>query len=222
MSFEAMTWAVRQSPTNSGQKLVLLLLANHANGHTGQCNPSQNLLAEECCMGLTTLRRHLTDLEELGLIQIEHKYSDNLKRPNQYVLNINTPNWRIDSSNRMDPPSKMDGPLPPNRMIEPGRRTSNKTNIGEDPQKAHLFEVFWRAYPRKTNKVFARKSFMKMEVDHELVRTMIQAIKKQEKSEQWKNPQFIPHPSSWLNGHRWEDETDEAGPLSGYELLKKL
>ena len=26
--------------------------------------------------------------------------------------------------------------------------------------------------------------------------------------ERWSDPEFIPYPASWLNGHRWEDELE--------------
>jgi hypothetical protein len=206
MSFEAMTWAVKQTTANAGQKLVLLLLANHANGHTGQCNPSQGLLATECCMGLSTLRRHLIDLEHDGHIRIVHKFAENMKRPSQYYLNIGSQNRAIDHPNWMDPPSESDVPLPPNRMIEPGIKTSNKTNTVV-VQKNNYFDDFWKAYPRKTNKGFAKKVFEKLKVDDAMLTKMIQAIHAQNKTV-WKDKdqQYIPHPSTWLNGERWEDE----------------
>ncbi len=40
MSFQAMTWAIEQTCSSSGQKLALLMLANHSNGHTGKCTPA--------------------------------------------------------------------------------------------------------------------------------------------------------------------------------------
>jgi len=219
MSFEAMTWAVKQSTANSGQKLVLLLLANHSNGYTGQCNPSQTLLSKECCMGLSTLRRHLIDLEQAGFIEVVHKYADNMKRPNQYILNINSQNQSIDHPNRMDPPSKFDGHLPPNRMIEPGIKNSNLTNTVV-VQKNNFFDEFWKAYPRKTNKGFARKVFEKLKVDDAMLTKMIQAIYAQNKTV-WKDKdqQYIPHPSTWLNGERWEDEI-VAKPMSASDREK--
>lgn len=88
MSFQAMTWAVAQRTPNAGQKLVLLMLANHCNGHTGQCNPSHKLLADECSMGASTLKAHLASLEELGFITILHRAEDGVSLPNQYVLNL--------------------------------------------------------------------------------------------------------------------------------------
>lgn len=86
MSFEAMAWAVKQDTDNSGQQLVLLMLANHTNGHTGQCNPSHQRLANECKMGLSTLKNHLKGLEEKGFIRILHLSKDGVSLPNQYIL----------------------------------------------------------------------------------------------------------------------------------------
>lgn len=88
MSFQAMTWAIGQKTTNAGQKLVLLMLANHCNSHTGQCNPSHKLLAEECSMGLSTLKGHISALEQAGYLRITHKAIEGVSLPNQYHLNL--------------------------------------------------------------------------------------------------------------------------------------
>jgi hypothetical protein len=88
MSFQAMTWAIGQKTSNAGQKLVLLMLANHCNSHTGQCNPSHRLLAEECSMGLSTLKGHIAALEEAGYLRIIHKAIEGVSLPNQYHLNL--------------------------------------------------------------------------------------------------------------------------------------
>ena len=86
MAFQLMTWAVEQNCKNPGQKLVLLMLANHCNGHTGKCTPSHKLLAEECCMGISTLKGHLQALEEQGLLRIIRRSNEGVNLPNQYVL----------------------------------------------------------------------------------------------------------------------------------------
>lgn len=207
MSFEAMAWAVKQETANSGQKLVLLMLANHSNGHTGQCNPSQTLLANECCMGLSTLRRHIGELEAIGLLSVVHVFTENFKRPNQYILTLNgsSQNLTIDHPNRREGGSGSEGGVPPNRMInqevkpliEPNTVISNKNST---------FEQFWTAYPRKTNKGFARTVFSRIKPNPDMLKKMIVAIEQQKSSDQWKDPKYIPHPSTWLNGERWEDE----------------
>ena len=88
MSFQDMAWAVGQKCSSPGQKLVLLMLANRTNGHTGQCNPSHKLLADECSMGVSTLKSHLSALEAAGYLKIIHKSIDGVSLPNQYQLVI--------------------------------------------------------------------------------------------------------------------------------------
>jgi hypothetical protein len=88
MSFQAMTWAALQPCKNAAQKLVLLMLANHANGHTGQCNPSHSKLAQECCMSVSSLKVQIKALENAGYLHIIRKTKDGVNLPNQYTLNI--------------------------------------------------------------------------------------------------------------------------------------
>lgn len=86
MSFQAMTWAVDQKCESAGQKLVLIMLANYCNSHTGQCNPSHQRLADECSMGVSTLKNHLARLAELGVLRIERSVQHEVNLPNQYWL----------------------------------------------------------------------------------------------------------------------------------------
>ena len=86
-----------------------------------------------------------------------------------------------------------------------------------------LFSVFWQEYPKKVGKGYAFECFKKIKPTKELVDIMIEAIKKQKKSDMWKRDkgQYIPHPSTWLNQKRWEDDlggdTDE-NPWSSFKL----
>ena len=69
-----------------------------------------------------------------------------------------------------------------------------------------LFECFWKAYPKKVGKLYARQCF-KRKVKNFLKYTVIlKAVEMQKKSEEWKNRKYIPNPSTWLNGEKWEDE----------------
>jgi len=73
-------------------------------------------------------------------------------------------------------------------------------------QKQESFARFWTEYPKKIAKPQAFKSFMKVSED---VEVLIAAVKRQKLSDQWTKDggKFIPHPSTWLNGERWNDET---------------
>lgn len=81
-----MTWAIEQKCGGPSTKMVLLMLANHTNGHTMQCNPKHKLLAEECEMRVETLKSHLKRLSDLGLIEIVPQFMDGVQLPNQYRL----------------------------------------------------------------------------------------------------------------------------------------
>ena len=76
------------------------------------------------------------------------------------------------------------------------------------------FEVFWAAYPRHTGKQDAYKAFVKLKPDEALMQAILAGIEKQKQSAQWTKDggQFIPHPATWLNGCRWEDELPKNVP----------
>ena len=70
MSLDLMSWAFKQD-IEPPAKLVLLALADHANGQTGLCIPGQKALADQCSMSVRTVQRHLNTLESAGLIRRE-------------------------------------------------------------------------------------------------------------------------------------------------------
>ena len=87
----------------------------------------------------------------------------------------------------------------------------NKTK--DEPTKIEIldnaeikFEQFWNLYPKKEKKKDTLKWFKSHKPNQELFDKILDGLEKQKKSRQWSNKQYIPLPSSWLNGERWEDE----------------
>lgn len=70
------------------------------------------------------------------------------------------------------------------------------------------FEAFWKAYPKKIGKGAAEKAWKKIPSREAAFETIRGAVAAQVRSEQWLKDggQFIPHPATWLNQRRWEDE----------------
>ena len=103
---------------------------------------------------------------------------------------------------------------------EPDETEQKPTKAYKDKDKdknkntSPFFERFWDAYPRHINKQGAMKAFEKAKIDADLLQVILTAIENQKSCEQWTkdNGQFIPHPATWLNGHRWEDEVVIASP----------
>lgn len=77
------------------------------------------------------------------------------------------------------------------------------------------FEEFWGRYPRKVGKGQARKAYakaLKLDTHENIMFGLSQQIPAMEATDK----KFIPHPSTWLNGERWNDEPEEpTGPAPG-------
>ncbi len=58
------------------------------------------------------------------------------------------------------------------------------------------------------NRAAAEKAWTKIKPDADLFAKIMAALDWQKKSPTWikDDGQFIPYPSTWLNGQRWEDE----------------
>lgn len=75
MSLEALTWAFKQQPNKSGEKFVLVALANYSD-ENWYSYPSQRRLAELTGMKERAVRGHLASLEEQEFITREHRQTD--------------------------------------------------------------------------------------------------------------------------------------------------
>ena len=82
-----------------------------------------------------------------------------------------------------------------------------ETLLKESKESDRAFDKFWAVYPRREGKQTAKKAFEKIKPDDDLLNTMLTAIQRQKQTDQWSDPRYIPHPATWLNGRRWEDET---------------
>ena len=95
--------------------------------------------------------------------------------------------------------------LPSEEEEEAETESKSEAKSNPNTSRASAFDAFWEAYPKKTGKEAARKSFARAKAD---IGTMLSALEVQKQSEQWTkdNGQFIPNPTTWLNQGRWEDE----------------
>lgn len=83
------------------------------------------------------------------------------------------------------------------------------------------FVRFWAAYPRKEAKQKAHAIFLQLKPDEQMLQEMLKAIERQKTCDQWQEAggRFVPHPTTWLSGRRWEDEPPKAGSGSGGTVL---
>jgi hypothetical protein len=80
-----------------------------------------------------------------------------------------------------------------------------------------IFDLFYKAYPKKQAKQNALRAWIKLNPDKELINVILSALERQKAYKahlEKQNPKpFIsewPLPATWLNGRRWEDEIPEV------------
>lgn len=99
------------------------------------------------------------------------------------------------------------GPLPKMTLKPLPKKTPIKETIKKLSKRKEYtpeFETFWKAYPRKIAKPEAFKAWEKN--DRPSLDKILAAIEQQKQTEQWRDVKFIPHPATWINQGRWDDE----------------
>ena len=156
-----------------------------------------------------TIKRAFTSLRKAGLIEVEQLAKHRHDRTNYYTI-------RYEHDALVD-----ECKLPSSREAEcPDLLPENTTEITSEIKppcapSAHdadpmpdLFDRFWKLYPNKKNKANARKAWAKLKVTDHLFDQIAAGLARYCASPDWVKDggQFIPHPTTWLNGKRWEDE----------------
>lgn len=95
----------------------------------------------------------------------------------------------------------------------------------EKPSWERQFEEFYEKYPKKVKKQSVRKWFQRNKPSGELFSSMMSSLEQFRGCKDWLKDkgQYIPYPSTWLNGRRWEDEVSanktQKMDLSGFKQI---
>lgn len=95
-----------------------------------------------------------------------------------------------------------------------GRKTAPAETVETEntPDYELFFTEFWKAYPNKKAKQAAAKAWKRLKPDQALFDVIMQALDTAKRSDQWSRDggRYIPHPATWINGRRWEDQDAEV------------
>jgi len=143
----------------------------------------------------STLRRESVNLiQEYLVLAPSAYYSPNRPNVNIEPLNVN-----------IEPLNVCDGT---HSIVEYSRvENSNKDMCDSDN---HFLE-FWETYPNKKAKKKTLEKWTKLKVDAEMFAVIMKGLKSACKSRAWlkQNGDFVPMPTTWLNGERWNDEVKD-------------
>ena len=132
--------------------------------------------------------------------------------------------WCKGNANAM--PTQCEGnanqePITNNQYIPPTPKGDEVKDRKEKApeQMSEAFLAFWQSYPRKTGKRVAWKAWKN--INRPQLEVILDAIRKARQSPDWLKERgaFIPHPSTWLNQARWEDEGMDYAALAGKRVL---
>jgi len=227
MSGAALVWATNIKGIKMPAKMVLIQLAERHNKDTGQCDPRISKLAEDCEMHRATVLRHLSYLEECGLLTRVKRGNENGGRASsQYHLHLGVKSHICDGvkSQGCDG-GKVASVTGLSRTADVVKSQgcdplyNDKPVLNLKEPKADDFDLFWAEVPRKVAKPKARAAF-KAALKKKPAADIISAMRKYAASRRGEDEQFTAHPASWLNGERWDD--DLKVPKSDPEAAAKI
>jgi hypothetical protein len=197
MSVEMISAVLNNSRADGRAKLVLIGIANH-HGDNGAW-PSISTLARYANASERSIKRDLQYLQEIGEISVEINGSDfggQYKTNKYWILLPGVTNWESGVTGQVSRGDRLG--------------TSGVTDVAHKPLKETYinlyaqFEEFWSMYPRKVSKRAAMKAF-----ESALGRASFDDIQagcvRYAHDKNLPPQEFIPYPTTWLNGDRWGD-----------------
>lgn len=215
MSVEMISLVLNKSRADGRAKLVLIGIANH-HGDNGAW-PSIATLARYANASERSIKRDIAYLQEIGEITVEINGSD-------YGGQYKTNKYWIILSGVTDLTSGVTDQV--NRGDKLGN--SGVTDVAHEPSLKPLkkpilniyahFEEFWNVYPRKVSKRAASKAY-----ESALARAshddILSGAIRFAHDPNLPPAEFIPYPTTWLNGDRWGDALLPDRTKSKDELL---
>lgn len=195
---------------------VYMWICNFTN-EDGECFPSRQTIGRLAGVSESTVDRAIKWLCDKGaLIRRKRKSEDgSTNLTSIYQLMI------VEMGGvRVNPPPGVS--LNPGGVRETPITQSTKLNPPNELKETG-FDAFWTAYPRHVSKKNAKKAWDKISITPELLKTILDSVDAHRHSAQWVKDDgtYIPHPASWLNAERWNDEISVEAEKKAIEKKKK-
>lgn len=230
--YKLLVAALCDSELSKGDCQVLAVIAGHT-GRGGEAWPGVNRIASIAGIHRSTVITSITNLEARTYVVVERKRGC----ANRYLLAstssadatgtsrvettspAETPVAPIHPASRVDATPPVAPALPdqsrgrfPNSSYELSSGNSEEQeHVQQDQEPADRFAEFWKAYPRKAgSKANAAKLWKTRQLDTIADQLLADVIARKADARQWTDEQYIPHPTTYLNQRRWEEEWKPA------------
>ncbi len=233
---------VRYDPDLKDKAKLLYGEISALSNKTGECYATNNYFAKLFKVTPETISRLIKNLKDKNYIRVVINYKKNSKEVDYRLIKISNQfitipkNYYkqegIDENVNRYCQNNQEGI---DKKIKDNNTRNNNNPPYIPPRETKIdylkkFEVFWNLYPKKQNKKKVESWFKRNNPDEELMKIILEKLELFKKTEQWQknNKQFVPMPTTWLNGHRWEDEiilendndlSNDISTINGYEVL---
>lgn len=107
-----------------------------------------------------------------------------------------------------DPPPDESSPARSARDTDEPQQPPPKPKPATARERNARFGEFYDAYPRKVGRKAAEKAWRAAVRDTD-PQVIIDAARRYAERRRGEDPQYTPHPATWLRGARWDDEPDQ-------------
>ena len=212
MSIAIMTEVWQCGRYDGARLLLLLAMADFAQDDGSHIYPSVETLAGKIRASVRTVQYHLRSLEDDGVIVIVQEATQH--RPREYRIEVqNLHPWEGQGCNLRRPGVQSATPrgaiaVAPESLepSEPSKKESSSNRSEDNPTPlVDEFTLWWQLYPRKVAKGAARKAYRaaRKKTDPDTLSAGVQRYRGECAA---RDPTYIKHPASWLNGECWLDE----------------
>lgn len=236
MSVHVTAWVYDHAPHDltSGELVVTLILADHANSEGGMAYPSVARIAQMARMSVRNAQYTLRALVDKGVIEVAHEATN--RRPTVYQF----PAFRGESHCTSGEQKSSDGgeahctlgvkPIAPEPSIEPlvtppivpqGTDTPKKKTRSTSRAKRELDDAYWREgdhrdkfrawyaeYPRKVDPQSAMKAWRLVlgddDADDRKMHVFWTLSRQRWKEWRGRASEHVPYPATWINKREWE------------------
>lgn len=241
MSVKAIAWAFDLEIDDPSAKFVLVAICDHVD-EDGWCWPSLSRLARKTGFDRSTVQRSMQKLVDRGLLRRVPRLRDNGSRKSDLLLVVPLSTGEdfigADGGERgrsvatprgteQHPPGgaapigaeRLGGggtepPLEPS--IEPSELFTADQPLSDWPKDYQ--EKFWSRYPVKRGKGAALRKLEALRKSGRVTwAALMDGLDRMDAAIKagWLDPQFVKHPSTWLNGDCWDDVYSARAPRGG-------
>jgi len=204
------------------EKMVLLVIADHASDDGTEAWPSQATIAAKASISIRTVQRAVNSLVAAGYLWMEKGAGGSVncredRRPHRYTINIKK--LRGDTESTREERGDIEADNGATLATPTGRQSRPMNHPNKPSNETPEFDLFWKSYPIKVGKAAAQKAWVKaikVEAADVIIAGAIRYT-----ADPNRHPSFTAHAATWLNAHRWNDSPLPPRVLTPEERREK-